>query len=100
MTGIHSPTDHRPGFLNLAVMNGGSTAPPPLSGLTEILLRGVELAQDRRKTRYSRRRTAVENGLLPADALKVRRAPKVEETEAVDPALGDELVARLPWRCR
>jgi hypothetical protein len=59
-----------------------SSAPPPLSGLTEILMRGVELAQDRRRTRYSRLRVAVENGLLPADALKVRRSPKAEETEA------------------
>jgi hypothetical protein len=66
--------------------------------LTEILLRGVELAQDRRKTRYSRLRKAVENGLIEADALKARPSPKVEETEAADPALGDALVARLSRR--
>jgi hypothetical protein len=63
-------------------------------------MKGVELAQDRRKTRYLRLRTAVENGLMDARALKARRAPKVEETEAVDPALGDELVARLARRGR
>jgi hypothetical protein len=38
----------------------------------------VELAGDRRKTRYSRLRKAVENGLVNADALKVRRQPKTE----------------------
>jgi hypothetical protein len=68
--------------------------------LTEILLRGVELAQDRRKTRYSRLGAAMENGLADADALKVQHSPKVWETEAVDPALGDELVARLARRRR
>ena len=61
--------------------------------MLEILLKGVKLAADRRKTRYK----PVENGLLDADALKVRR--KVE-TEAVDPALGDELAARLARRGR
>jgi hypothetical protein len=63
-------------------------------------MKGVELAQDRRKTRYSRMHSAVENGLLPPDTLKVRRTPKVEETEAVDPVLGDELTARLSQRRR
>ena len=73
-----------------------TSAPPLLSGLTEILMKGVELAQDRRKTRYSRLRTAVENGLLPADALRVKRSRV--DAEAVDPVLGDELVARLARR--
>ena len=76
-------------------ITSAAAAPPPLSGLTEILMRGVELAQDRRKTRYSRLRAAAENDLADADALKVRCVPKLEETEAVDPVLGDELMARL-----
>jgi hypothetical protein len=46
---------------------------------------GIELAGDRRRTRYSRLRKAVENGLADADAQKVRRLPKAEETEHVDP---------------
>ena len=63
-------------------------------------MRGVELAQNRRKTRYSRLRAAVESGLADADELKVRCSPKVEDTQALDPALGDELVARLARRRR
>jgi hypothetical protein len=63
--------------------------------LPEILMRGVELAQDRRKTRYSRLRAAVENRLLTADALKVQRQPK---TEAVDPELSDVMKARMSGR--
>ena len=69
------------------MLNSPSSAPPPLSGLTEILMRGVELAQDRRKTRYSRLRNAAGNGLVDADDLKVRLSPQLAETEAVDPVL-------------
>lgn len=36
----------------------------------EILLKGVELAGDRRKTRYSRLRKVVETGLVDPDALE------------------------------
>ena len=64
----------------------------PLHSLTEILLRGVELAADRRKTRYSRQRTAVKNGLVDADELKVQRQSK---PEAVDPPLSDAMIARM-----
>jgi hypothetical protein len=46
---------------------------PPLSGLTEILMRVVELAQDRRKTRYIRARRAMEQR---AEALKTVKAPR------------------------
>jgi hypothetical protein len=60
--------------------------------LPEILLKGVELAGDRRKTGYSRLRKAVENGLVEADALKMRMHPK---TEAVDPELSDVMKARM-----
>ena len=41
--------------------------------LSEILLRTSELAGDRRSTRYPRLRAAVGAGLLPVNALKVRR---------------------------
>jgi hypothetical protein len=41
--------------------------------LSEILLRALVLSGDRRSTRYPRLRAAVEAGLLPASALKVRR---------------------------
>jgi hypothetical protein len=73
-----------------------SAPPSTLSTLPEILLHGVELAGDRRRTRYSRLRKAVKDGLVAPDALKVRR----HKTEAVDPELSDELVARLSRRPR
>lgn len=57
----------------------------------EILLKGVELAGDRRKTRYSRLRTAVKNGLVDADEPKVQRQSK---TDAVDPELSDVMRAQ------
>jgi hypothetical protein len=63
--------------------------------LTEILLRGVELAQDLRKTRYTRLRAAAENGLPDAVALKVQ-----PENEAVDPDLSDAMKARMGARSR
>ena len=34
-------------------------------------------------------------GLAPADALKVKRKPKNESHEAVDPVLSDEMKARM-----
>ena len=55
-------------------------------------MRGVALAQDRRKTRYSRLRKAVKNGLVAPDAFKVRCQP---ETEAVDTELSDAMKARM-----
>jgi hypothetical protein len=68
------------------VPNGGrycSARSGSLVTLPEILLKGVELAADRRKTRYSRLRKAVENGLVDANALKVKRRVS-QLTEAVD----------------
>jgi hypothetical protein len=53
--------------------------------------------EDRRKTRYVRLRKAIANGLADPDELKAKR--KVD-SEAVDPALGDELAARLSRRRR
>ena len=69
--------------------------PSSLDTLPEILLRGVELAGDRRRTRYSRLRKAVAEGLAPPDALKVKRKPKDERHEAVDPVLSDEMRDRM-----
>jgi len=63
--------------------------------LPEILLKGVELAGDRRKTRYDRLRKAIEGGLAQPDELK-RKQPV---SEAVDPAL-DEVAQRLMRRRR
>ena len=63
--------------------------------LPEILLKGVDLAGDRRKTRYSRLRKALKNGLVDADELKVQRQSK---TEAVDPELSDVMKARMGAR--
>jgi hypothetical protein len=64
----------------------------PLS-LAEILLKGAELAGDRRKTRYVR--LASTEGIARPDELK-RKQP---ETEAVDPEL-DEVAKRLMRRIR
>jgi hypothetical protein len=47
---------------------------------------------DRRKIRYARLKKAIDAGLVPADELKMK--DKVD-SQAVDPALGDELAARL-----
>jgi hypothetical protein len=41
----------------------------------EILLKSVELAGDRWKTRYSRLRKAIEGGLARPDELKVKWRP-------------------------
>jgi hypothetical protein len=72
--------------------------PPPLSGLTEILLRGVELAQDRRRTRYVRQRRAMKEGTEPLDVVNVPQKTSADD-EAIA-ALGDELVARLSRHAR
>jgi len=72
---------------------------PPLQGLTEILLRGVELAQDRRKTRYIRLRRAMKQSAEPVEVMKQPRKPSADD-EALDQALGDELLARLSRRRR
>jgi hypothetical protein len=74
-----------------------AASPSPLSGLTEILMRGVELAQDRRKTRYVRARRAAGQGAEPVEV--ENRKPSADD-EALDRALGDELVARLSRRLR
>jgi len=66
--------------------------------LPEILLKGVELAQDRRKTRYSRLREAIDAGLGSPEERKPKRKPS-EPTEAVDPEL-DEVARRLMRRNR
>jgi hypothetical protein len=47
--------------------------PAQKESLSEILLRTSVIAGDRRSTRYPRLRAAVGAGLLPANALKVRR---------------------------
>jgi hypothetical protein len=60
--------------------------------LPEILLKGVELAGDRRKTRYTRLSTAVKYGLVVADELKVQGQRK---TDAVDPELSDVMKGRI-----
>jgi hypothetical protein len=54
---------------------------------------------DRRRTRYSRLRKAIEGELVQQDVLKVKRGA-IEATEAIDPTLGDELAARLSRRRR
>ena len=41
--------------------------------IADIVLRASMLSEDRRKTRYSRLRAAVETGLAPASVLRVRR---------------------------
>ena len=76
--------------MNLA----GCTPESALLTLAEIPLRGVELDEDRRMTRYVRLRKAIAEGIERPDALK-RKQP---ESEAVEPAL-DEVARRLMrWR--
>ena len=72
-----------------------ASQPSSLHTLSEILMRGVELAGDRRRTRYFRLRKAVAEGLATAEALKVNRKPRNESHEAVDPTLSDEMMARM-----
>ena len=57
------------------------------------------LAQDRRKNRYVRLRRAMKQGAEPHEVVKVPRKPSADD-EALDQALGDELVARLSRRRR
>jgi hypothetical protein len=66
----------------------------PLEGLHEILLRGVELVGDRRYVKNPKVRRAVKQRPEPFEVVKEHREPSANN-EAVDPALGDELVARL-----
>lgn len=66
-----------------------------LVSLPEILLKGLELAGDRRNARYVRLRKAIDGGLARPDELK----GKQPVTEAVDPQL-DEVVKRLMRRVR
>jgi hypothetical protein len=68
--------------------------PSSLQTLPEILMRGVELAQDRRKTRYVRLRRAMKHDPEPPEVVKVQRKPSADD-KALDTALGDDLVARL-----
>jgi hypothetical protein len=76
-----------------------AASPSPFASLPEILMRGVELAQDRRKTRYVRLRRAMKQGVELHEAKRVHRKPSADN-EAVDPVLGDELVARLSRNLR
>jgi hypothetical protein len=64
----------------------------PFASLPEILMRGVELTQDRRKTRYIRLRKAAKQGAVPVEPSKVR--PQ-QDNEAVDPELSDAMMARM-----
>jgi len=66
--------------------------------IADILLRASVLSGDRRKTRYSRLRSAIANGLVPASALSVKQ-PKGKKrkvsNEAADPVLPEALIRRI-----
>jgi hypothetical protein len=75
-----------------------SVQPSVLDSLPQILLRGMDLPGNGRKTRSSRLRKVVKQGAKPLEVVKAYQKPSA--SEAVDPALGDELVARLSRRLR
>ena len=73
------------------VQNVAAAPPSTLGTLPEILMRGVELAGDRRKTRHLRLRKAREHGLLGEPEAK---SVSGKLTVPVDPELA-AIAARL-----
>ena len=71
---------------------------PTNQRIVEVLERASALAGDRRKTRYSRLRAAVANGLAPASVLSAKQ-PKGKKrkvsNQAVDPVLPEALKRRI-----
>jgi hypothetical protein len=82
---------------SVAVPGLPTTAPLQSDSLIDILLRGSDVAQDRRQQRYPRLKRAIEAGIETTAAIRIKKKKKKKPkpTQAVDPSLPPAMVARL-----